>query len=114
MAYKWGDTNLNIRPETYQAFYCESGLTEIAILPGMSGSGASVLQQAGRTRKRVAFDGFVRTWAGYTSLLNDHVAATVKSFSEPNGSMNMIILSLSEPTMIFDDIWDYSIVLVEA
>ena len=114
MAYTWGSTDLKIVPQTYKAWHCDNGLVVIDLLPDGTDAPASIIQQGGRSRKLVAFDGFVSTIAAYNSLLDDFIALTERTFSDPAGSMLMIISELTPPTMIIDNKWDYSIVLMEA
>lgn len=114
MAYSWGSTNLKIVPETYQPYWYENGLTEISILPDGTTTPASVLQQGGRGRKKVSFQGFTTSYSDYSSLRADYLALTSRSFSDGTDTITMIISDLSPATMIVSGKWEYSITLMEA
>jgi hypothetical protein len=113
MPYTWGSTNLKIVPQTYSPPHSSNGLTEIIILPDGSGNPSTVLQQAGRGRKTVSFQGFTTTRAAYMALRDDYVTLTERIFSDGTESLNMIISDLSPATMITEGKYDYSITLME-
>lgn len=113
MSFTWGSTTLKVVPDTYNPPHCENGLVEIEILPDGTTNPATVLQQAGRGRYRVSFNGFTTTYNDYKSLRDDYIALTEKTFSDGNESLTMIISELSPATLIFGDKWEYTITLLE-
>lgn len=113
MSFTWGTTTLNVTPNTYNPPHCSNGLVEINILPDGTTNPATVLQQAGRGRKRVSFKGFTRTWEDYEALHDDYIALTQRTFSDGNESLTMIINELSPATLIFGNKWEYTITLLE-
>lgn len=113
MAYTWGTTNLKITPGTYSPIHASNGLVEIEILPDASGNPATVIQQAGRGRKRVSFDGFTSTYTAYKALHDDYIALTQRTYADGNDSLAMIISELSPAKMIINGKWEYSMTLME-
>jgi hypothetical protein len=113
MPYTWGSTNLKIVPKTYSPPHSSNGLTEIPILPDGTTNPASVIQQAGRGRKIVYFEGFTTSYADYAELHDDFVALTQRTFDDGNESLTMIISDLSPATMITAGKYEYSMTLME-
>ena len=111
--FTWGATNLKVTPGTYNPPHCSNGLVEINILPDGTANPATVLQQGGRGRMTVSFEGFTRTWSDYESLRDDYIALTERTFADGNESLTMIISELSPATLIFGDKWEYTITLME-
>lgn len=93
---KWGNTNLNVLHETYIPPYSEVAVNEIQVIPGPDNlNPASIVQQGGRTREKVGFDGFVRSWADYLALETDKRNGQVRSFEgQDNYVSDMMITSL--------------------
>jgi len=114
MAYTWGGTTLNIVPFSYKPWHSENGLVEIDILPDGTTNPAVILQQMGRRRKVVSFEGFTTSYSNYTGLFDDYIALTERTFVDPNDSMTMIISNISPATMIIDGKWIYRITFMEA
>ena len=114
MAYTWGSMNLKIVPMTYQPYWYTNGIIVVDILPNGTANPANVIQQAGRGRKIVNFDGFVTSYADYSSLRADYLSLTSRTFSDGTDSMSMVISELSPALMIIPGKWDYSITLMEA
>lgn len=114
MAYTFGSYALKIVPETYQPYWYENGLNEISILPDGTTNPASILQQAGRGRMKVSFQGFVTAYSDYSNLRADYLALTSRTFTDGTDSITMIISELSPATMIVPGKWEYSITLMEA
>jgi len=113
---KWGTTNLNVIKDSYLLPFADSVINVISILPGANNiAPATVLQQGGRGRYQVAFDGYVKTYAEYQALLNDYIEKTQKTFEGANGfSMTMIIFDFKPKNMkTFSSKIEYSITLVE-
>jgi len=111
--YTWGTTNLKITPGTYSPCHATNGLIEIEILPNGTVNPASIIQQTGRGRMRVNFEGFTTSYANYKTLRDDYIALTQRIFADGNDSLTMIISELSPATMIVNGKWEYSITLVE-
>lgn len=109
----WGNTTLKVKPGTYSPLHCTNGLVEIEILSDTSGDPATVLQQAGRGRKRASFEGFTFAYADYEDLHDDYLALTERTFTGPEGSLTMIISELSPATMVVNGKWEYSVTLME-
>ena len=114
---KWGSTELNIIQDSYRPPYMDAGIREIQILPDLSASTdpASVLQQSGRGRKRVLWDGWVATQAEYEAFQNDFIAATERTFEGYDSvEIDCLIASLSPPQRIMSNYIRFSVELVEA
>ena len=110
----WGSTTVKMRVGTYQAPSANAGIVEIPILPDGS-DGASVIQQAGRSRQVISWEGIADNLAHYTSLYNDYIATTERTFSGPDSvSLSCIISELSPPTYIWGGVYSYRIELMEA
>jgi hypothetical protein len=113
MAYRWGSTVLKIVPFTYCPPHADNGLSEITILPDGTTNPSTVIQQAGRGRKRVSFDGFTTSYSDYIALYNDYIALTERTYTDENDTITMIIETLSPAKMITDSKYEYSISLME-
>ena len=113
MAYTWGSTTLKIVPESYSPAHSTNGITEIQILPSGTAEPSSVIQQAGRGRKRIRFNAFVSSLSEYETLHADYIALTERSFSDGTNSMTAIIEELSPATMITPSKFDFSVTLIE-
>lgn len=115
MAYTWGSTTLKVAKNSYTPPIAENGLTEIQILPDALGNPASVIQQGGRTRKRISLTGYA-TESEYYALLTDLYAATSKTFTDTDGNaVTCVIESLScmrEDNDLYPYV--YTITLMEA
>lgn len=115
MAYTWGSTTLKVAKNSFTPPIAQNGLTEIQILPDTSGNPASVIQQGGRTRKRISFSGYA-TETTYYTLLTDLYAATSRTFTDTDGNaVTCVIESLSairEDNGLYPYV--YSITLMEA
>ncbi len=115
----WGDTSLRIQNDTYRPPMANVRINEIELLPDPSSpdSPVTVLQQGGTGRKRVAFEGFVKSLADFNALQEDRVNSTVRLFTGLEGETltgiieSLVILQIYPPKMYRIR---YSIVLVEA
>ena len=114
MSYTWGSTALKIVPETYSPAHAENGLVKMDILPDGTTNPASILQQSGRGRYEVSFDGFTTSYADYKTLHADAIALTQRTWADGTDSITMIISYLSPAVMIMPGKWEYSITLMEA
>lgn len=113
----WGTTQLILLHSTYNPPHVEdAGINEIKILPPSSGTTpSSVIQQGGRGRKKIKFNGYVTSWADYVFLYDDYVAGTQRTFMDPDTiSVIMIISNLSAPVFVSATHIEYSIELMEA
>ena len=84
------------------------------ILPDGTTNPASILQQSGRGRYEVSFDGFTTSYADYKTLHADAIALTQRTWADGTDSITMIISYLSPAVMIMPGKWEYSITLMEA
>lgn len=111
----WGSTTLIIADGSYKVPFAENGLKEIEILPAAGESTpATVLQQAGRGRQRTAFDCFVYTYSDYTSLYNDYIACTQRTFAGADSvSMTAIIESITQAQIITTGLYKFSMTILE-
>lgn len=114
MAYTFGSTALKIIPESYSPIHSPNGLVEISILPDGTTNPATIIQQGGRGRKTVSFQGFTTSYSDYKTLHADYVALTSRSFTDGADTLTMIISDLSPAVMIATGKWEYSITLMEA
>lgn len=117
MAMTWGATSINCYIKTYQPPAAEPTIAEIQLLPDPTDPDAvcSVLQQGGRKRKRIYWDGFVSNIASYNSLETDKLNGTQRTFVGPDGTnLNCIIQHLGPPRYVQSNLIEYSITLVEA
>ena len=111
----WGSTTVKMRVGTYQAPSANAGIVEIPILDDGTANAMSVLQQAGRSRRVISWEGIADNLAHYTSLYNDYIATTERTFSGPDSvSLSCIISELSPPTYIWGGVYSYRIELMEA
>lgn len=113
--YTWGSTALLVAKDSYTPPAAENGITEIQLLPDLAVSTpATVLQQAGRGRKRVSFDGYA-TETDYYAFLADYYAVTTRTFTDSDGNtLSSIIESISAARENGPYPYRYSITLVEA
>ena len=114
MAYTWGSTTLKIVPETYQPSFSSNGFIDIPILPDGTTNPASIIQQGGRGRKTVTFEGFTTSRSDYNALRDDYIALTSRSFADGTDTITMIISDLSPATMIISGKYNYTMTLTEA
>lgn len=115
-SYTWGSTALLVAKDSYKPPEAESGVVEIKLLPDLSDVTipASVIQQAGRGRKRVSFEGYA-TETTYYAFLTDKYAATARTFTDSDGNaLSAIIESISAMRENGPYPYHYSITLVEA
>lgn len=113
---KWGTTELNIIKDSYTPPYAKTQLNVINILPGADNTApASVIQQGGRERYQVTFSGFVRSYAEYQALLNDHINMNERTFGGADGFSMTMIISNFQPgnRKLFPLKIEYSITLLE-
>lgn len=113
----WGSTTIKILRGTYRPPHGEAGINEIKILPNPldTSTPATVLQQSGRSRKRVSWQGYVSNLEDYNNLYDDFVAATQRTFTGfESETLNAIIEGISEPEYIQSNLIRFSITLVEA
>lgn len=95
---KWGTTNLNVLPETYIPPDSEVVINEMQLIPGADNlEPASVVQGGGRSRDRVEFEGFVRSWAEYVALKTDKRNHQVRSFEGADGYVNDMVITNLKP-----------------
>ena len=96
----------------------DGGIAEVKILPdpAFPDVAASVLQQGGRARKRVSFETYVSTVAGYEAWRVDHVKAEVRTWTGSLGeaAFSAIVERLSEPTVMSMTHLRFRVSLVEA
>lgn len=112
--YLWGDKELKIVPGTYNPPFALKQRSIIEIIPSISTSYNSVLQDGGRERKRAAMEGFCISLEEYNELYNDYLAAIEKTFTGPTGeTLTGIIYELSAPTRVMYKKYEYSITLLE-
>jgi len=111
----WGSTALKILHGTYRPPHGDAGIIEIPILPDLTAATpASVIQQAGRGRKRASWRGYVSALADYDTLYADYIAATVRTFTGPGGeTLSAIIESLSEPEYVQANFIRFDVTIVE-
>lgn len=111
---KWGELELIIYENTYKFASAGANITEIPVLPSPNSlERSSVLQQGGRSRKRITFSGAVIDRNHYNSLLDDHLTCEERTFiGYDNEEFNAIIEYLSPPIWK-ESFWEYSMVLVE-
>lgn len=113
---KWGTTNLNIIKDSYIPPFAKSNLNIINILPGADNTiPASVIQQGGRDRYQVSFDGFIRNYTDYKALQDDHINMTSRTFTGADGFSTSMIISDFKPgrRTLFPLKLEYSITLME-
>lgn len=118
MPTTWGTQTINIFAGTFKpTFVPDTGINEIEVLPSKDIlNPRTVLQQAGRARKRIKFEGFVRGLNDYDALLTDFINGTEKTFldSETGISFSSIIIALSEPEFVNATVIRYSMEVIEA
>lgn len=113
---KWGSTQLYTIKDTYIPPTVNVQINKIELIPGTDNTDPSnVIQQGGRGRYEVKFDGLVKTYAEYQSLETDYINGTSRTFyGADEFSEDMIISELTlksrtlHPLMII-----YSITLTE-
>jgi len=113
-SYTWGSTVMLVEKNTYNPPAAENGITEIQILgdPVVT-TPASVIQQSGRGRKKASFSGYA-TNAVYLALLADSYAATVRTFTDPDGNtMSATIENISAARENGPYPYHYSVSLME-
>lgn len=113
---KWGTTELNVIKDTYVPPYAKAQLNIINILPGADNTApASVLQQGGRERYQLSFSGFVRSYAEYQALLEDHINMIERTFEGADGFSMTMIISDFQPgnRTLFPLKIEYSVKLIE-
>lgn len=115
MAYTWGSTTLKVAKNSYTPPIAENGITEIQILPDGTTNPASIIQQGGRTRKRISFTGYA-TESGYYALLSDLYAVTSRVFTDTDGNAVTCVIESLSATREDNDLYPYvySITLMEA
>ena len=112
---EWGSTTVKMRVGTYQAPSADAGIVEIPILHDGTANAMTVLQQSGRSRRTISWEGIADNLAHYTSLYNDYVAAQERTFTGPDSvSLSCIISELSPPTYLWGGVYSYRIALMEA
>lgn len=113
--YKWGETNLNVSRYSYKPPYRVPSISEIQLVPGADLSvPGTVIQQGGRSRKRVKFEGYCTSLADYNALQDDWNSCIVRTFIGPDGeTLSMMIEELKEATRIVSFKYEYSITLME-
>ncbi|MDF2881671.1 MAG: hypothetical protein K0R54_2228 [Clostridiaceae bacterium] len=113
---KWGTTELNVIKDSYIPPFAKPKLNVIEILPGADNTApSSIIQQGGRGRYQVSFNGFVRNNTEYQALLDDTINLTERTFDGADGfTMNMIISDFT-PTKrsLFPLKIEYSMTLME-
>ena len=110
----WGDTKLKIMSNSYLPSYTEMHFTEIPTIPSFDNTSKPILQQGGRSRRRVRFVGFVKTWQEYLDLENDYLQSIEKEFTGPEGDSQMMIIELLRPyRRTFPVGYEYEISLLE-
>ena len=104
-----------MRVGTYQAPSADAGIVEIPILHDGTANAMSVLQQAGRSRRIISWEGIADDLAHYNTLYADYIAANAQTFSGPDSvSLSCIISELSPPTYLWGGVYSYRITLMEA
>lgn len=115
MAYTWGSKTLHIAKGSYSPPSASNGIKELSILPDSTGNPASIIQQGGRSRKRVSFNGYADE-TDYYALLTDFYAGTTRTFTDvDSNTLSSVIESISanrEHNGIYPYL--YSITLLEA
>lgn len=117
MAFKWGNTDLYIVPDTYTPPWGKSPIVEIPLAPDPANLTAvcTVIQQQGKKRDTVTLTTYVKSYTTYQSMLADQVSGTVRTFTGPDDSMSAIISSITQATRkIYPTRWEFTITLMEA
>jgi len=112
--YKWGTKDLLVAKGSYNPPSASNGIIEINILPDAGGNPASILQQGGRGRKRVSFNGYA-TLVDYQSFEIDYFAAIKRTFTDIDGLMMLATIESFKASRNSGTYpYEYSITLVEA
>ena len=115
----WGDADLQIRWGTYYPPHAEAGLVSIRVLPPDTGTDhVEVVQQGGRDRKVITFEGQCWSLPEYDVLLDAYIAGEEKLFNGPDvTNFPCFIKQLSPPEYVIDyegqGYYRYSIILCE-
>lgn len=113
----WGAVTFQCRWGTYRGPRADAGLVDIAILPEPGATTpASVLQDMGRGRRRIRFQGQVSSYANWQTIETKWLARTEAVFTDVDGASRGVYLieDLSDPECVAPVLWRYNITLVEA
>ena len=110
--YKWGDMTVHVDKDTYVPPNPTVNTTEINILPDGTNNPATILQEAGRGRKRASFTGFALTEEDYISIQLDYQTRTIRLFTDTLGNTFEALILTFNPSRIAD-YYKYDIVLLE-
>jgi hypothetical protein len=113
---KWGNTKLNIIKDSYIPPHAEVKYNELALIPGPNNTNpATVIQQGGRGREKVNFNGFVYSWLEYEALETDKINGTARTFEGADGYTKTMIIANLNPTKrtLYPLKIEYSITLLE-
>lgn len=116
MAFKWGNTEIYILPDTYTPPWAEVTLVEIKILPGTDNQEPStVLQNGGRGRNRVNYSTYVKEYSTYQAMLTDYINQTERTFTGPDGVTGTYIISAISQAerKIYPTRFEFSLTLME-
>lgn len=93
---KWGSTTLNVLKDSYIPPYAESEINIIDLIPGTDNTTPStVMQQGGRQRYEVRFEGLVWSYAAYQALESDYISGTSRTFNDDDTTdITMVITEL--------------------
>lgn len=117
MAFKWGNTDLYIVPDTYTPPWGESPIVEIALAPDPENltAACTVIQQQGKKRDNMTLATYVKDYSIYQAMLADQVAGTVRTFAGPDATMTAVISTITPATRkIYPTRWEFTITLMEA
>lgn len=112
--YLWGAMDLLVAKGSYDPPTGVVQITEIPLIPTVDNvEPSSIIQQGGRLRERINFQGYA-TEADYKSLETDKYSATERTFTDIDGNtFNVIIESLNSRWINGPYPYFYSITFLE-
>lgn len=114
---KWGNTILYVLKGTYTPPFASVDMNIIELVPGTDNTNPSnVIQQGGRSRYKVSFEGAVWSFAEYQALEDDWLNGTQRTFEDADGYTATMIIASLEPKerIVYPLMIKYSITLMEA
>ena len=113
----WGATTLNIIQDSNAPPVADGGIVEIPILadPATPDVPASIIQQAGRRRKRKPLDCWVESQAEFAAFETDYYSGQVRTFTDYDSvSYDAVIASINPRRRVFEHYIEFSITFLEA